>query len=162
MCNVLQVSRSGYYTWLKRPESNRNRENRKLVEQIRDIYEQSRRTYGSPRVHAELQTMGVVCSENRIARLMRLNEIAVEKKRKFTKTTDSNHHLPIAPNILDQQFEANRPDAVWTTDITYIWTKEGWLYLAIVLDLFSRRIIGWSMASSLERTLVITALRMAM
>jgi putative transposase len=92
---------------------------------------------------------------------MRLNEIAVEKKRKFTKTTDSNHHLPIAPNILDQQFEANRPDAVWTTDITYIWTKEGWLYLAIVLDLFSRRIIGWSMASSLERTLVITALRMA-
>ncbi len=161
MCRVLQISRSGYYAWLTRPESNRSRENRQLVEQIRDIHQQSRQSYGSPRVHAELQTMGVVCGKNRIARLMRLNGIAVEKKRKFTKTTDSNHHLPVAPNLLDQQFEASRPDAVWTTDITYIWTKEGWLYLAIVLDLFSRRIIGWSMASTLERTLVITALRMA-
>ncbi len=161
MCRVLQISRSGYYAWLTRPESNRSRENRQLVEQIRDIHQQSRQSYGSPRVHAELQTMGVACGKNRIARLMRLNGIAVEKKRKFTKTTDSNHHLPVAPNLLDQQFEASRPDAVWTTDITYIWTKEGWLYLAIVLDLFSRRIIGWSMASTLERTLVITALRMA-
>lgn len=161
MCRVLQISRGGYYAWLKRPESNRSRENRQLVEQIRDIHQQSRQTYGSPRVHAELKTMGVACGKNRIARLMRLNSIAVEKKRKFTKTTDSNHHLPVAPNLLDQQFETNRPDAVWSTDITYIWTKEGWLYLAIVLDLFSRRIIGWSMASTLERRLVITALRMA-
>lgn len=161
MCRVLQVSRSGYYTWLKRPESNRSRENRQLVEQIRNIHEQSRRTYGSPRVHAELQTMRVICSENRVARLMRLNGIAVEKKRKFTKTTDSNHQLPIAPNLLDQQFEVSKPDVVWTTDITYIWTKQGWLYLAIVLDLFSRRIVGWSMAPTLERTLVMAALQMA-
>lgn len=158
---MLQVSRSGYYTWLKRPESNRSRENRQLVEQIRDIHEQSRRTYGSPRVYAELQTMGVICSENRVARLMRLNGIAVEKKRKFAKTTDSNHQLPIAPNLLDQQFEVSKPDVVWTTDITYIWTKQGWLYLAIVLDLFSRRIVGWSMAPTLERTLVMAALQMA-
>ena len=161
LCRVMQVSRSGYYAWLKRPESNRSRENRQLVEQIRDIHQQSRQTYGSPRIHAELQTMGVVCSENRIARLMRQHGIAVERKRKFTRTTDSNHYLPIASNLLDQQFEVSSPNTVWTTDITYIWTKEGWLYLAIVLDLFSRRVIGWSMAPTLERMLVIVALQMA-
>lgn len=161
LCRVMQVSRSGYYAWLKRPESNRSRENRQLVEQIRDIHQQSRHTYGSPRIHAELQTMGVVCSENRIARLMQQHGIAVIRKRKFTRTTDSNHHLPIAPNLLDQQFEVSSPNAVWTTDITYIWTQEGWLYLAIVLDLFSRRVIGWSMAPTLERMLVIAALEMA-
>ena len=161
MCEVLQVSRSGYYAWLKRPESQRSRENKQLVKQIEDIHEQSRQTYGSPRVHDKLKDQGVCCSKNRVARLMQQHGIAVEKKRKFVRTTDSNHSLAVAPNRLDQCFEADRPDAVWTADITYIWTKQGWLYLAIVLDLFSRRIVGWSMAPTLERTLVVDALLMA-
>lgn len=131
------------------------------MKQIKDIHEQSRQTYGSPRIHDELRDRGISCSENRVARLMQQHGIAVEKKRKFTRTTDSNHPLPIATNLLNQQFEVSSPNVVWTADITYIWTKEGWLYLAIVLDLFSRRIVGWSMAPTLERTLVIAALRMA-
>lgn len=157
----MQVSRSGYYAWLKRPESQRSQENKQLVKQIEEIHRQSRKTYGSPRIHEELKDRGVSCSENRVARLMQQHGIAVEKKRKFMRTTDSNHQFPIAPNLLNQQFEASKLDTVWTADITYIWTKEGWLYLAIVLDLFSRRIIGWSMAPTMERTLVIAALRMA-
>ena len=161
MCEVLQISRSGYYAWLKRPKSNRSTQNEQLVKQIESIHRQSRQTYGSPRVHDELKDQGVVCGENRVARLMRQHGIAVEKKRKFTRTTDSNHSLPVAPNRLNQQFEVDKPNIVWTTDITYIWTGQGWLYLAIVLDLFSRRVVGWSMAPSLERTLVIDALQMA-
>ena len=161
MCEVLQISRSGYYAWLKRPKSNRSAQNEQLVKQIENIHNQSRQTYGSPRVHDELQDMGIACSENRVARLMRQHAIAVQKKKKFVRTTDSNHALPIAPNRLDQCFEVDRPDAVWTTDITYVWTQQGWLYLAVVLDLFSRRVVGWSMASSLGRTLVIDALKMA-
>ena len=161
MCEVLQVSRSGYYAWLKRPKSNRSAQNEQLVKHIESIHNQSRQTYGSPRVHDELQDMGIACSENRVARLMRQHGIAVEKKRKFIRTTDSNHSLPVAPNQLNQQFEVDRPDAVWTADITYIWTGQGWLYLAIILDLFSRRITGWSMAPSLERMLVVDALQMA-
>lgn len=129
--------------------------------QIKEIHQQSRRTYGSPRVHDELRDRGINCSENRVARLMRQHGIAVKRKRKFVRTTDSNHQLPIAPNRLNQRFGTDRPDAIWTADITYIWTQEGWLYLAIVLDLFSRRIVGWSMAPSLERSLVIDALAMA-
>lgn len=161
MCDALQVSRSGYYAWLRRPQSKRSEENVRLVEQIKDIHQQSRQTYGSPRVHNELKDQGVVCSENKVARLMRQHGIAVEKKRKFIRTTDSNHSLPVSPNRLDQCFEVDRADAVWTADITYIWTQQGWLYLAIVLDLFSRRIVGWSMAPSLEHTLVVDALQMA-
>lgn len=161
MCEVLQVSRSSYYAWLKRPKSNRNEQNQQLVKQIENIHQQSRQTYGSPRVHDELRDMGITCSENRVARLMRQHGIAAQKKRKFISTTDSNHSLPVAPNRLDQQFEVDRPDAVWTADITYIWTQQGWLYLAAVLDLFSRRVIGWSMAPSLGRTLVVDALQMA-
>lgn len=161
MCDVLQVSRSGYYSWLQRPPSKRSAENERLVEQIKDIHRQSRQTYGSPRIHDELQDMKIICSQNRVARLMRQHGIAAEKKRKFIRTTDSNHALPVAPNRLNQQFEVDRPDVVWTADITYIWTGQGWLYLAVVLDLFSRRVVGWSMAPSLERTLVIDALKMA-
>ncbi len=112
-------------------------------------------------MHDELGDRGVNCSENRVARLMRQHSIAVEKKKKFMRTTDSNHLFPITANLLNQQFGANRPDSVWTADITYIWTGQGWLYLAVVLDLFSRRIVGWSMARTLERILVIDALQMA-
>ena len=142
MCEVLQVSRSGYYAWLRRPQSKRSVENERLVEQIKDIHQQSRQTYGSPRIHDELQDMKIICSQNRVARLMRQHGIAAEKKRKFVRTTDSNHSLPVAPNRLNQQFEVDRPDVVWTADITYIWTGQGWLYLAVVLDLFSRRVVG--------------------
>ena len=131
------------------------------MKQIEAIHEQSRQTYGSPRVHDELKDQGVICSENKVARLMRQHGIAAEKKRKFIRTTDSNHSLPVAPNRLDQCFQADKPDSVWTADITYIWTGQGWLYLAVVIDLFSRRIVGWSMAPSLERTLVVDALQMA-
>lgn len=161
MCEVLQVSRSGYHAWLQRPPSKRSIQNKQLIQQIKDIHQQSRQTYGSPRVHDELMDQEVVCGENRVARLMRQHGIAAEKRRKFTRTTDSNHSLPVAPNRLNQCFEVNRPDTVWTADITYIWTQQGWLYLAVVLDLFSRRIVGWSMAPSLERTLVLDALQMA-
>lgn len=128
---------------------------------IEDIHQQSRQTYGSPRVHDELLDRGVICSKNRVARLMRQHSIAVQRKRKFIRTTDSNHSMPVAPNRLNQQFEVDKPDAVWTTDITYIWTHQGWFYLAAVLDLFSRRVVGWSMAPTPERTLVIDALKMA-
>ena len=161
MCEVLQVSPSGYYAWLRRPPSKRSIQNKQLVQHIKDIHQQSRSTYGSPRIHDELKDQGVVCSENKVARLMRQHSIAAEKKKRFTRTTDSNHSLPVAPNRLDQCFEADEPDMVWTADITYIWTGQGWLYLAVVLDLFSRRIVGWSMAPSLERTLVVDALQMA-
>lgn len=158
----MQVSRSGYYAWLNRPESKRNKENSQLVEQIRDIHQLSRQTYGSPRIYAELKSMAISCSENRVARLMRLNGIAVEKKKKFMKTTDSNHQLPIAGNELDQQFAAQIPNEKWAADITYVWTRQGWLYLAVVLDLFSRRVVGWAMLPTLSRELVITALQMAL
>ena len=158
---MLQVSPSGYYAWRKRPKSNRSTQNEQLVQQIKGIHQQSRQTYGSPRVHNELKDQGVTCSENRVAKLMRQHGIAVEKRRKFIRTTDSKHSLPIAPNRLNQCFEVDRPDVVWTTDITYIYTGQGWLYLAVVIDLFSRRIVGWSMAPSLGRTLVIDALKMA-
>ena len=114
LCNVMQVTRSGYYAWLKRPKSNRSTQNEQLVKQIKDIHQQSRQTYGSPRIHDGLKDQGVVCSENRVARLMHQHGIAAQKKRKFVKTTDSNHSLPVAPNRLNQQFEVTRPDAVWT------------------------------------------------
>ena len=120
MCEVLQISRSGYYAWLKRPKSNRSTQNEQLVKQIESIHRQSRQTYGSPRVHDELKDQGVVCGENRVARLMRQHGIAVEKKRKFTRTTDSNHQYPTAANLLNQQFEAKGPNQVWTADITAI------------------------------------------
>ena len=162
MCEVLQVARSGYYAWLRRTPSKRSLQSKQLVKQIEEIHKRSRQTYGSPRVHDEPQDQGVVCSENRVAKLMRQHGIAAEKKRKFIRTTDSNHPLPIAPNRLNQCFEADRPDAIWTSDITYVWTQQGWLYLAVVLDLFSRRIVGWSMAPTLERSLVIDALQMAL
>lgn len=123
MYEVLQVSRSGYYAWHERPSSKRSMQNERLVAQIESIYQQSRQTYGSPRIHDKLQDQGVICGENRVSRLMREHGIAAEKKRKFVRTTDrrpgdSNHQLPIAPNRLNQQFEVDRPNAVWTADIT--------------------------------------------
>jgi putative transposase len=163
MCRVLSVSRSGYYAWRKRPASPRKMANDIVLEQIKAAHHKSRQTYGSPRIQAELVAQGIRCGHNRVARLMRLNGLRAKQKRAFkVKTTDSNHHQPVAPNLLDQDFQTDQPDRKWLTDITYIATAEGWLYLAVVLDLYSRRIVGWAMSDRLERQLVIDALLMAL
>jgi transposase InsO family protein len=162
MCRVLQVSTSGYYQWCRNIITGNNDRNEQLVEQIKKVHKLSNQTYGSPRIYAELKAKGYTCSLNRVARLMQANKIKAEGKKKYIITTDSKHDLPIADNILNQQFTAGAPDEKWSTDITYIWTKEGWLYLAVVLDLFSRRIVGWSMQPTLAKDLVIAALQMAL
>lgn len=161
MCQALKVSKSGYYAWLRRPESQRARQNRQLLGQIRVVHERSRKTYGSPRVTAELHAEGVRCSENRVTRLMRLGGIRAKTKRKFKATTDSRHGHPVAPNLLDRQFTVDRPNRVWVSDITYIWTAEGWLYLAGVLDLYSRMVVGWSMNNRVTGELTRDALQQA-
>lgn len=162
MCTVLQVSASGYYAWHKRPASQREQDNQKLVERIKAIHAESRETYGSPRIHAELIAQDIKCNKKRVERLMRVNDIrAKQHRRRRVKTTDSDHNLPVAPNVLNRQFQADAPNQKWVTDITYIPTDEGWLYLAVVLDLFARRVVGWSMASTLCTSLVENALLMA-
>jgi transposase InsO family protein len=158
----MEVSVSGYYAWVKRPESERKRQNQQLLERIKQIHKQSRQTYGSPRVYVDLKKQAIPCSLNRVARLMQVNEIAARRKRKFVFTTDSKHNLPVAENKLDQDFTASKPNQKWVTDITYIPTKEGWLYLAVVLDLYSRKVVGWAMDGNMERGLVMNALRMAL
>jgi putative transposase len=163
MCRVLAVSRSGYYAWRKRPTSPRKMADQALSQQIKVIHQQSRQTYGSPRIQAELAENKINCGHKRVARLMRQAELCAKQSRKFrATTTDSAHNYPVAPNLLDQDFSASRPNEKWLTDITYIPTAEGWLYLAVVLDLYSRRIVGWAMNDSLERHLVIAALQMAL
>ncbi len=161
MCDVLKVSSSGFYAWLGRPESKQAKARRRLTAQIKAIHQESRQTYGSPRVHAELKSRGETCCLNTVARYMRENDIAAKTKRKFKQTTDSNHEFPIAENLLDRQFTQSEPNRAWVSDITYIPTREGWLYLATVQDLFSRKIVGWSMSHRIDRQLVIDALGMA-
>ena len=163
MCRVLAVSTSGYYAWRGRPQSQRAQDNLKLVDRIKGIHAASRKTYGSPRVHAELvDGQGIKCNKKRVERLMRIHNIhGKQRRRRRVKTTDSNHNLPIAPNLLDRQFEADMPNRKWVADITYVPTDQGWLYVAAILDLFSRRVIGWSMASTMCTLLVKDALEMA-
>lgn len=161
MCCVLRVSRSGWYAWRKRPESNRTQQSRLLLENIQAVHKGSRSTYGSPRVHKQLLQEGHRCSRGRVERLMSKYGIRARHRRRFTVTTDSRHDLPVAGNILKREFKVDGPDKVWAADITYIPTNEGWLYLAGVLDLCTRRIVGWSMSESLDRTLVLRALQMA-
>lgn len=161
MCRVLEVSRGGFYLWLQRPASRRSVENCRLLLDIRAIHKASRGSYGSPRVHAQLRTLSKPYGKNRIARLMRENNIQAKRKRKFRATTDSNHHFPVSENVLDRKFDIETPDKAWTADITYIPTKEGWLYLAAVMDLYSRRVVGWAMDSRISRHLVERALSMA-
>jgi putative transposase len=156
------VSQSGYSAWCKRPKSRREQENEGLLEQIRTAHKDSAQTYGSPRVYQELRDQGVVCGENRIARLMQKEGIRAQAPRRFVLTTQSDARLPVAQNLLSRQFEAPTPNARWSGDLTYIWTREGWLYLAVILDLFSRRVVGWAMGSTLERSLVLSALDMAL
>ncbi len=162
MCKTLEVSRSGFYAWLGRKESDRAREDRRLTALIRGIFGESRGTYGSPRVHRTLRTRDVRCGRKRVARLMNAAGLRPKTRRKFrVKTTDSKHSYPIAPDLLGRDFTASGPNQTWVSDITYIATDEGWLYLASTMDLFSRLIVGWSMSSSLESTLVIDAMQMA-
>lgn len=162
MCSVLQVSASGYYAWRGRPESARARANKTLVEDIRRVHAGSRRRYGSPRVHASLRAEGKRVGCNRVARLMHEHGIQAHRKRPFRKTTDSDHAFPPAPNLLDRQFaSAVMPNQVWLADMTYIATGEGWLYLAAVLDLFSRKVVGWAMSETMPQELTMAALNMA-
>ena len=165
MCRVLAVSKAGYYAWVQRPPSTHIADDAALAEAIKSIHEKSRRTYGSPRVHEELKAQGRQHGEKRVARLMREEGLRAKTSRRFQTTTDSNHAYPIAPNTLDRQFavdESPALDRVWVGDITYLTTREGWLYLAIVLDLASRRVIGWAMRHTLEGALTRDALAMAL
>ena len=162
MCRVLGVSRSGYYAWKSRPPSARAKANAELATQIAAIHEASRGTYGSPRIHAELRCRGFEVGRNRVARLMAEHGVVARFPRRFRCTTDSNHELPIAENIVDRKFEAKAPNRLWVTDITYVQTAQGWLYLAVILDLFSRRVVGWSMADHMRTELVKNALAMAL
>ena len=161
LCKVLQVSRSGYYAWMHRRESRRAREDRRLLVHIKAIHKQSRGIYGSLRVHAELKAQGERCGKHRVARLMRQEGLYGKQRRRFKATTDSNHKQPVAPNILAGNFQVEGPDQVWAGDLTYIRTEEGWFYLAVILDLFSRRIVGWALGVRMTRHLVLEALRNA-
>lgn len=162
MCATLKASRSGYYAWLKRPPSAASKRREALAEQIRRVYKQSRGVYGSPRVHRELRDQGIACCENTVAKMMRQNQWKSKMHKAFKiKTTDSDHDSPIADNVLDRRFDQAAPNRVWAGDITYVPTDEGWLYLAVVLDLYSRRVIGWSMSDHLKASLAIDALSMA-
>ena len=161
MCRILNISRSSYYTWKTRGKSMRYKVNEALVFEIKLSFEKNRKTYGSPRITAELRAKGIRCGENRVARLMRINGIVAKTKRRFKATTDSKHTLPVAENVINQNFTAERPNEVWASDITYIWTKEGWLYLAVILDIFNRKIVGWAMNSRITKDLVIKAFIMA-
>jgi putative transposase len=162
MCGVLEVSPSGFYDWLRRPESPRAAEDRALVAKIQAVHGDSRRTYGSPRVHASLKAEGYRIGRKRVARLMRENDIRARTKRKFRVTTDSRHDHPVAPNRLDRQFTVEAPNTVWLADISYIPTREGWLYLAVVLDLYSRQVVGWAMDEEMPQELTLAALDMAL
>jgi len=161
-CDVLVVSPSGYHAWRKRPISQRQQRGEKLAEKIRQVHQENRGVYGSPRVCRALVAQGEVVCVNTVARMMKAREIRAKTKRKFIpRTTDSNHAKPVAENVLDRQFTAELPNQKWVTDITYVPTDQGWLYVAGVLDLYSRKIVGWSMADHMKTDLVSGALKMA-
>ena len=162
MSTALEVSPSGYYAWRGRPESARRRVDRQLKERIRSIFDASRETYGSPRIHDELQDEGIRCGRKRVARLMKEERLRPKKARRFRRTTVASEAHPKAPNLLDRQFQVSSPDTAWAGDITYLWTTEGWLYLAVLLDLYSRRVVGWALSTSLSQELAITALDKAL
>lgn len=163
MCQVLKVSRSGYYKWQKREKSPSLIRNEELLEKIKKIHEENEGIYGSPKITNELKKQGFKCSKNRVAQIMRKNGIISKVKKKFKITTNSEHNKEIAPNLLSPvKKEINRPNFVWISDITYIWTKEGWLYLAVVIDYYTRGVIGWSMSNRITKELVINAFLMAL
>jgi putative transposase len=161
MCDTLEVSRAGFYAWRERPTSEQEIRREALLVEIAAVHAEVKRRYGSPRIHAELEAKAVECCVNTVAKLMQDNDIRAKTARKFKNTTDSNHSLPVADNVLDRQFDPTGPNQKWVGDITYIPTREGWLYLAAIEDLYSRKVVGWSMADHMESRLVVDALEMA-
>jgi transposase InsO family protein len=161
LCDILGVSSQGFYAWRCRPASEQQQRRDALLVEIRAVHAEVKERYGSPRVHAELQAKGVACCVNTVAKLMHDNDICSKTARKFRNTTDSNHSLPVADNLLSREFDAQGPNERWVADITYIPTREGWLYLAVVEDLYSRMVAGWSMSDTMTSRLVVDALEMA-
>ena len=161
MCRLLRVSRSGYYAWRTRPESARDKTDRRLTRIIQRVHAESKGTYGSPRIRAELKSQGLNHGRNKVARLMHLAGLKGCPKRRYKVTTQSDSSHPVAHNLLKQDFSAPSPDQRWASDTTYISTQQGWLYLAVVMDLYSRRVVGWSMSRWNSRRLVMDALSMA-
>jgi putative transposase len=162
LCGVLGVSQSGYFAWKGRPASDRQQRDMVLLAHVRSSFALSNGTYGSPRMTRELRDNGLAVGRCRTARLMRENGLVARQKRRFKRTTDSQHGWPVAANLLEQDFTATRPDEKWGADISYVWTREGWLYLAVVIDLFARRVVGWSTSDRLHRDLALAALRKAL
>jgi len=161
MCQTLGVSQSGFFAWRGRPACLRQRQDMVYLAHIRAAFALSNGTYGSPRMHRDLVDEGHRIGRHRTARLMRENGLVARRKRRFKRTTDSNHAWPVAPNLLAQDFQAERPDQKWGADISYIWTAQGWLYLAVLIDLYSRRVVGWATSDRLKRSLAVEALRRA-
>ena len=162
LCRTLEVSRSGFYAWKQRPQAARTLRDQSLGLEIAAIFAESHRRYGSPRVHAQLRAAGHRTGRKRVARLMRAAGLRARERRRFRCTTDSRHGKAIRENLLARRFTVTAPNTRWATDITYLWTLEGWLYLAVMLDLFSRRVVGWSVSERLERGLALDALKMAL
>jgi transposase InsO family protein len=154
MCRALEVSPAGYYRWRDRAPGMRAMQNERLVEKIKAAHGASRSTYGSPKIYRQLRQQGEQVNHKRVARLMKEHGVRAKRAKKFTQTTDSRHSLPVSENILGRDFRVARPDAVWTSDITYIWTDEGWLYLVVFLDLYSRLVVGWGVSESLSTEFV--------
>lgn len=161
LCHLMGVSQSGYFAWKARPASRRQHDDMVMLTHIRSAYFLSNETYGSPRMTRELQDQGFTVGRRRIARLMRENGLHARHKKRFRKTTDSHHAFPVAPNIIAQDFATTGPNQKWGADISYIWTREGWLYLALVIDLFARRVVGWAISDRLHRQLALRALEKA-
>jgi putative transposase len=161
LCKVLGVSQSGYFAWKDRPASWRQRQDVILLAHVGSAFSLSNETYGSPRMTRELQDAGFAIGRRRTARLMRENGLQAREKRRLKRTTDSHHAWPVAPNIINQDFTASKPDEKWGADISYVWTRQGWLYLAVVIDLFARRVVGWAIGDRLHRELALAALRKA-
>jgi putative transposase len=162
ICPLLGVKRGSYYAWKKRPESQRKKENIELLNEIKIIHNKNREIYGSPRIHSELKDMGINCGKNRIARLMKEHGIFSKIRKKFRYKSKQSNDINIFENIVNRTFKIAEPNKVWVSDITYIPTKEGWLYLCIILDLYSRKIVGWSMSINMKKELVLRALQMAL
>jgi putative transposase len=160
MCRVLEVSPSRYYRWRRQPQSAREKENERLLGKIRAIHEESRRNYGSPKVYQKLRQQGEQVNHKRVEQLMKEHQIRAKRARKFKATTNSKHAHPVAENLLNREFQQAAPDRAWAGDITYVWTAEGWLYLAVFIDLYSRIVVGWSMSSRMTSELVEAALSM--
>lgn len=162
LCLMLGIRRSSYYAWTKRKPSQRERDNQALIEHIRQIHKKYRKAYGSPRIYVQLKKQEISCSKKRVAKLMRQDGLRGQRKYRKVITTDSKHSFPVAANVLNREFQAEKPNQKWVSDITYIPTAEGWLYLAGILDLYSRKIVGWATSELIDATLVEKALRMAL